>query len=495
MPIDVNPQSFQFEKVALPVLLDGNYLTYANNGINPYRDSDGSIIDASNAQGAAALMDRYNSDHGPGSLMDYLGMRGLDLQEDAGQPSTAQRVAELNIFPFLAYHRVCDKYYKNSLVQCKAFSPRNLQTDVLSEYAVIGSMPYELRSYSGSDLWPVENCPSLASMFYDGVRLGELRQRNFGSDYFTAATPSPQLGDAPLLTMQVEDDASSFSIAALRSINAMTLFLERNNLSGTDFDRWLESRGGKPLRETTEPVYLGRQVITVYSNAVTQDSNAQGTQTQNPFESVGARYGLASAVGEDTLIDDFEVEQPGYIMVLVSLVPKVSYSTGARRYLKHFTQEGCRADIADSLLEPIGPQPIYTFELDSTEMYYNMGSVFTPTVFGYIDRYAEFKTMEDEIHGLMRDGEDLQSFALQRSFDISEDGQPSIGNDFLQIPTDYLDQVAAVDGDISRFGFWADFYFDYRVTMPLGRSVMPSLIDPAVFDGKTVYLPRANKTL
>ena len=491
MPIDVNPQSSAFEKVALPVLLDGNYLAYANNSIPYYTDDDGSSIEPTQAD-PNALIRLYDEDHGPGSLLDYLGAKGIPTEADAGQPSTAQKVVELNIFPFLAYHRTIDKYYKNSLVQCKAFSPANFSGQNLSFF---GSLPWYSTSNNGSDIWPAAACPSLATRLYDGVRLGQLRQRNFQSDYFASATPSPQLGDAPVLSMQVADGASSFTIAALRSINAMTLFLERNNLSGTDFDRWLESRGGKPLHETTEPVYLGRQVITMYSNAVTQQSNSEGAQTQNPFDSVGARYGLASAVGEDTLIDDFECEQPGYILVLVSLVPKATYSTGARRYLRHFTEDGCRADLADSILEMVGPQPIYEFELDSLRLYRNIGSVFHPAVFGYIDRYAEFKTMEDEVHGLMRDGQDLQSFALQRSF-VLEDGESvQISDEFLQIPTNYLDQVSAVDGDISKFGFWADFYFDYKVTMPLGRSVMPSLIDPAVFDGSTKYLPRPNNTL
>lgn len=483
MPINVNPQSSAFEKVALPYLVDGNLLAM---------ESRISVV----GRVAEETTDFWARLHASDSLFDYLGAKAVDVTS-LDEFGTAVK-ARYNLFPFLAYHRVVDKYYKNSLVQCKAFSPVNSDaTDADVASLELGSLPWKSRSYQGLDVWPEVACPTLASQFYDGVCLGELRQRNFGSDYFASATPSPQLGDAPVLSMQVADGASSFTIAALRSINAMTLFLERNNLSGTDFDRWLESRGGKPLHETTEPVYLGRQVITMYSNAVTQQSNAEGAETQNPFDSVGARYGLASAVGEDTLIDDFEVEQPGYIIVLVSLVPKATYSTGTRRYLDHFTKDGCRADIADSLLEMVGPQPIYAWELAGGLKYTGGLLQYDSAVFGYIDRYAEFKTMEDECHGLMRDGESLEAFALQRSFlgITIPDDIPQISDEFLQIPTDFLDQVSAVAGDISQFGFWADFYFDYKVTMPLGRSVMPSLIDPAVFDGSTKYLPRPNNTL
>lgn len=477
MPIDVNPQSAAFEKVALPFLNDGNLLAMESSIGLVGREVD-------------SVSDFWASLHSSDSLLDYLGAKAVDIN---GLGVGAEYRTRYNLLPFLAYHRVVDKYYKNSLVQCKAFSPSNQYIN--TGLGVLGSLPYVSYANGGSDV--VDLDINLSSQMFDGVCLGELRQRNFGSDYFASATPSPQLGDAPVLSMQVADEQSSFTIAALRSINAMTLFLERNNLSGTDFDRWLESRGGRPLHETTEPVYLGRQVITVYSNAVTQQSNAAGAETQNPFDSVGARYGLASAVGEDTLIDDFEVEQPGYIMVLVSLVPKATYSTGTRRYLDHFTKDGCRADIADSLLEMVGPQPIYAWELASGLKYTGTAFEYDNAVFGYIDRYAEFKTMEDECHGLMRDGESLEAFALQRSFlgITIPDDIPQISNEFLQIPTNFLDQVSAVAGDISQFGFWADFYFDYKVTMPLGRSVMPSLIDPAVFDGSTKYLPRPNNTL
>lgn len=507
-PVSVDPQSAAFEKVALPYLEDYDPINWdlivSNSGYLTDVQIPAVSLDRLVSLGG---LDVYNYFHGAGSLMDYLGHKGLSF-DDVLEPGLPFK-AKLNIFPFLAYHRIVDKYYKNSLVQCKAFSEFNqtINNNPPSPEAAslgmldLGSLPYVVTTNGGLDL--ADYAFRLFDPLYDGVMLGELRQRNFGTDYFTAATPTPQLGDAPLLTMSVEEGQSSFSIAALRAINSMTMFVERNNLSGTDFDRWLESRGGKPLRETTEPVYLGRQVITMYSNAVTQDSNATGAETTNPFESVGARYGLASAVGEDTLIDDFEVEQPGYIMVLCSLVPKASYSSGSRRYLRHFTEEGCRADLADHLLEPIGPQPIYASELDSRLMYEVItdgGDVFfsaKDAVFGYIDRYAEFKSMEDEIHGLMRDGESLESFALQRSFAGRYDNNtlPVIGNDFLQIPINYLDQVAAVDGDISKFGFWADFFFDYRKVQPLGRYTVPSLIDPAVFDGRTVMLDRPNKTL
>ena len=104
----------------------------------------------------------------------------------------------------------------------------------------------------------------------------------------------------------------------------------------------------------------------------------------------------------------------------------------------------------------------------------------------------------DEVHGLLRDKASLASFALQRtfgSFGITPGASPRIGSEFLQIPTDYLDQVAAVSTDISQYGYWCDTYFDYKVSMPLARYSVPSLQDPAYEHGEDVVLDRSGKQL
>ena len=90
--------------------------------------------------------------------------------------------------------------------------------------------------------------------------------------------------------------------------------------------------------------------------------------------------------------------------------------------------------------------------------------------------------MEDELHGLVRDGSSLQSFALQRSFT----GSPQINSAFLEIPTDYMDQVTSVNSTISTYGCWMDCYFDYKVAQPLAKYSLPSLQDPAYEHGKTI---------
>ena len=122
----------------------------------------------------------------------------------------------------------------------------------------------------------------------------------------------------------------------------------------------------------------------------------------------------------------------------------------------------------------------------------DIASIGDDTIFGYQDRYYSWKDRIDEVHGLLRDGQSLQSFALQRTF---ASGAPEISSSFLEIPKTYLDQVSAVAGDISKYGYWCDTYLDYKVSMPLAQYSVPSLQDPAYEHGVDVVVDTRGKQL
>ena len=140
--------------------------------------------------------------------------------------------------------------------------------------------------------------------------------------------------------------------------------------------------------------------------------------------------------------------------------------------------------MANPILQNVGNEPIYASQLNSNQ-------VNSVAVFGYNERYCNWKDKTDEVHGILRDKSTLESFALQRTFDSNV----TLGTDFLKIPTNYLDQVASVNGDISNYGYWCDTYFDYKVSMPLARYSVPSLQDPAYEHGEDIVIDRSGKQL
>lgn len=418
-----------------------------------------------------------------GSLADYLGFR-TSGNNVLNVPVTA--------LPFLAYHRVYNDWYRNSLVQKEAFLPVGANSGVLPQ-RIAASSPYVFHD-SGTYVWATDEALTLA----DGVKITELRQRNFGLDYFTTATPSPQQGNAQVVTFNTSGATSSFSIAALRAANSMQQFKERNNLLGNLYVEQVYGRYGvRPSDGIAQrSLYIGRAEFEVYSKGIyasqnmglDTDNEEQGPITSssfaNPFGSVGSRYGSAFASGKGLNVD-FVAKEHGYFMIMATLVPRVTYASGVERYLRHYCGLGSLSDMANPILQNVGPQPIVEDELT--------GNGDTGTVFGYTDRYAEFKTKQDTLHGLVRDGQSLEAFALQRSF--TPNAAPRINSSFLEIPTDYMDQVTAVQQWLSEYGYWCDVYFQYRVAQPLAKYSLPSLQDPAYEHGKTIVVSKGGNKL
>ena len=414
----------------------------------------------------------------PGSLSDYLGVRSVNPNVFFNHPISA--------LPFLAYHKVFSDWYRNSLVQVESFAPHSI-IEVYGSGIVFSpaTSPYQ---YFTSDNYVWNRSDDNFWKLADGHSLFALRQRNFGLDYFTTATPNPQQGDAQVVTFDTSGATGQFSIATLRAVNSMQQFKERNNLLGNLYVEQLAGRYGvRPSDGIAQrSLYLGRGEFEVYSKGIYQTSGfTESTQgTNNPFDgSVGARFGSAYASGDSFIIDGFEAKEPGYLFVMATLVPRVTYSSGIDRMLEHYVGDGSLSDMANPILQNVGPQPIYGRELTGDNQ----------AIFGYTDRYAEFKTKQDTLHGLLRDGQGLQSFALQRSFELGADVY--IGSDFLEIPTNYLDQVTAVADQLSEYGYWMDCYFDYKVAMPLSKYSLPSLQDPAYEHGKTIVVSKGGSKL
>lgn len=191
--------------------------------------------------------------------------------------------------------------------------------------------------------------------------------------------------------------------------------------------------------------------------------------------------GRAVASGADNLINHFDINEPGYIMVFGWVAPRAVYGTGISRLVRRYTDgAGTLVEMANPLLQNIGNQPIYEYELT--------GNTFSNRVFGYTDRYADFMTLPDKVFGELRDGGNMDMFALQRSFDRSH--AVTISSDFLQIKPNALNNILAYSEDETYNVAIVSAAFDYKVVQPLAEYSIPSLQDPAYEHGQNVVVHR-----
>lgn len=419
-------------------------------------------------------VEKCNQYFAPGTLADYLGFKYVK-----GFSFASGAKYNLSPLPFIAYHKIYDYWYRNNLVQRPAFLARPERS------AGDSVLFYENSCFFQSNYLVSSPNPENASVLsFDGTSLFALRQRNFDADYFTTATLSPQLGGSNSVSINVAQNVGSMSIASLRAANSLQQFAERNNLCGVDDVNFYKSMFGAHLDYgvAQHPVCLGSASVPIYVNGVFQ--NGENTSAgNNPFMSVATQYGSATSASTEVIIKDFTAQEFGYIMVIGSLVPRVSYSSGIRRYLFHHvgSDNYLAPDFANPLLQNVGPQPIYREELASSDLLNSRG------VFGYQQRFAEWISHPDEVHGEFVDGRSLDSFVLQRSFADTDAATLGITSDFLSIPTNYLDQIFASSSELyGGFSYWVDMLHSWKISSPISDFVLPSLQDPAYEHGHSV---------
>lgn len=440
---------------------------FAQSGVNPPTFE--------NVNALLPVVDLPGTAFDPGSLMDYLGFVADGAYAVSG--------VRINMLPLAAYHLVWQEWYRNPRVQNPAFSKDLSSVRTFDNVAYLPSKYFYKDSqsnvnnvYSGNPLAPLA----------DGVSLYSTRQRNFGLDYFTGARVSPQQGAPSTVSVAVPQGSTEgvMSIAALRAANSLQLFRERNNIPSPRFVDQLRARYGVSLSDgvAQRPICIGSATYDIGTNGINQNNNEanfwQPGFGKNPFGSVGTQYGRAFAAGSDFIINDFTANEPGYLLVNITLVPEVTYATGINPMFKRYIADGSVVEMANPLLQNVGDEPIFNYEVssDPTDL----------TVFGYQDRYSKFMFLPNVAHGLFRPGENLEQFVLKRYV------QPGaqVSSSFLEIPKDYLDEVVTVDQVTSGLSAWYDCLLDYRVSMPLHEFSIPSLQDPAYEHGKTITLRR-----
>lgn len=418
-----------------------------------------------------------------GTLADYLGVNSTVLNPSA--------------LPFLAYHKFCDDWIRDDNLMKPFFSKSGFYLNNAAGVGSSGSTPADragfahiMNSFMSSPSWvqnpiilPYASVSSLSGPsnpdFDSTIGLGSLRQRCWAKDYFTTCTTRPQAGAASSVVFDTSGATGSFTIASLRAANSLQKWMERNNISGTDYgDQILAHFGVRPpdavlnrcvlLGQVRTPVYVG----SVSNNSGSQNISSIGSDTVISGVSISSPYGniLGSAAGfgsgsdKGTLVDNFTAKEHGLIMVFFTLIPHAYYDGGILRQNLH-TSIG---DFAWPEFAGIGDQTV-----DEAEV-----SVDTNTsgLFGYNQRYSEYKFLPDRVCGELASGQSMDVYALKRHFAY----HPQLGSSFVEIPKDYLAQVFSYweSGDLpmdNGFCCMIDAYFDCKALRILPEYSLPHL--------------------
>lgn len=296
-----------------------------------------------------------------------------------------------------------------------------------------------------------------------------LASRSFsdGVSYWTTGSSRPTMG-AGLLMDQASLDSlanmlqltsttqSSVNVNDLRSAFQIQRLLERDARGGTRYTEILRSHFGviSPDARLQRPEYLGGCSTPVNINPVQQTSATTSVTPQGNL----AAFGYISNTHNDF---NHSFVEHGYIIGLMSVRADLTYQQGINRMWSRQS----RFDFYWPALAHLGEQAVLNKEI------FAQGTDEDNQVFGYQERYAEYRYKPSLITGKLRssDPETLDVWHLSQKFTTL----PKLNSDFIE-ENPPISRVVAVQNEPHFIG---DFYFDLKCIRPMPLYGVPGLID------------------
>jgi len=255
------------------------------------------------------------------------------------------------------------------------------------------------------------------------------------------------------------NSATSATINQIRSAFQIQKLLERDARGGTRYVESLRVRFGvvNPDFRLQRSEYLGGGRSPVSINPIAQTSATGVTGGSTPTGQLAA-MGTALAQGHG-FTQAFT--EHGVILGLVSIQADLTYQQGLERFWSRST----RYDFYEPVFAHLGEQSVYQKEI------YCTGGSGDSTVFGYQERWAEYRYKPSIITGIFRStaASTLDAWHLAQKFTSA----PTLNSTFIQ-DTPPVARVIAVP---SQPEFICDSFFSCRTVRAMPMYSVPGQID------------------
>ncbi len=419
------------------------------------------------------LIPTYTASTGPvvGSLSDYFGI-----------PTGINNI-NFNILPHRAYWLIWNEWFRDENLQNSAPLFKGDAGKVWeSDTAVNGFGPFDCAprgkryDYFTSCLpWPQKGpgvelplgsfAPVLADPSNSVVEAQIFKDSSntpinlFKSSSNNAGINPTNLPDAtPLLPNMVADlsNATAATINSLRQAFQLQRFYEKDARGGTRYIEKIKSHFGvtSPDARLQRPEYLGGHSDRININPVVQTSSTDSTSPQgnlSAFGVSGARYhGFSKSFVEH-----------GYIIGLANVRADLTYQQGLNRMWSRKTV----LDFYWPSFAHLGEQAVLNKEI------YAQGTSKDDEVFGYQERYGEYRYKPSMITGKFRStyAQSLDSWHFSQKFE----NLPTLSNQFIQDHPP-ISRCLAVP---SEPHFLMDAFFNLKCVRPMPLFGTPGLID------------------
>lgn len=379
---------------------------------------------------------------------------------------------EVNALPFRAYQLIWNEWFRDQNLQNSIVVSKDDGPDLPSEYALLKRG--KRHDYFTSCLpWPQKgdavelplgtSAPVLSD---DGIITvkwsgGTTRNMIVGAgtaDIFVsggAATPdSPLTFVDPGLYADLTN-ATAATINQLRQAFSIQSLLELDARGGTRYTEILAAHFNvtSPDFRLQRPEFLGGGQSRINSHPVAQTSPTSGS---NALAALGA---FATSSGSGIGFTKSFVEH-GYVIGMACARADLTYQQGLNRMWSKST----RYDFFWPKLQEIGEQAVLSKEI------YADGGVNDDTVFGYQERYAEYRYKPSEVRGEFRStyATSLDYWHMAEEFG----SRPSLNATFM-VQSTPIDRALAVSGAPHLL---IDMWFQISHARPMMTYSVPSTL-------------------
>jgi Capsid protein (F protein) len=351
-----------------------------------------------------------------GTLSDYLGVPVSGV------------VGRVNAFPYRAYARVWNEYFRDEDLQTAVNLLTSGGADGTTNQALLNcawekdyltsARPWEVKGPSvtvplgtTAPVIGIGAAGTLGSITTQAVRetsgstptysnTQRTSAGSAGNDFYIKVDSAIGASAKPQIFADLSN-ASAVTINTLRHALAVQRFEEARARYGSRYTEYLRYLGVRSSDGRLQrPEYLGGGRSTL------QISEVLNTTATNPATMYG--HGI-SAMRSNRFRRFFE--EHGIVMTVMSVRPRTMYSNRLPRKLArsmqagYTSQLGTKEDYWQRELQHIGQQKIDGSEADIRAV---------NSIFGYQDRYDEYRREESSVHGLFRTT--LDTWHLSREF-------------------------------------------------------------------------------
>ena len=414
------------------------------------------------------------------SLFDYLGLPTV------GQTATGT-VDGINALFLRAYNLIYNEWFRDENLQDSVTVPKNDGPDLEATYTLLkrgkrkdyftGALPWPVKGGVSVPLPLGEKAPviGLGSRTQTFQAGGTPRYESTGTSraYTWEKDISPTVGDQSVYIEGTAENGYPSVFADLTEATAATInqirqafqiqkLLERDARGGTRYTELIRAHFGvvSPDARLQRPEYLGggSQRITINPIAQTSATDSGGSETpQGNLAAMGTvlahQHGFTQSFTEH-----------GMIIGLVNVRADLTYQQGLPRMWTRQT----RYDFYFPAFAMLGEQAVLNKEI------YFQGTATDDEVFGYQERWAEYRYNPSQITGLFRSTASgtIDIWHLAQKFTAL----PTLNDTFIK-ENPPLARILAVGPEANGQQIILDCFFTNIAARPLPMFSVPGLID------------------